>query len=162
MICMWPSWCHCHSLSLAPINPDWFTFLVPAYPGIPGQKAIKRVLLLLFGMNYIAACCIVLCSLCSGPAARHGCWATGEYFDFLLSNNWKKLLILYSRFTVYAFSALASGRASGREKLTGDWWGYWRESITLNRANGWTDRDQDVVWGVCTYEDGNWIFSHSA
>ena len=21
-ICIWPSWCHCHSLSLAPINPD--------------------------------------------------------------------------------------------------------------------------------------------
>jgi len=23
-ICIWPSWCHCHSLSLAPVNPDWF------------------------------------------------------------------------------------------------------------------------------------------
>jgi len=23
-ICVWPSWCHCHSLSLAPVNPDWF------------------------------------------------------------------------------------------------------------------------------------------
>ena len=22
--CIWPSWCHCHSLSLAPVNPDWF------------------------------------------------------------------------------------------------------------------------------------------
>jgi len=21
-ICIWPSWCHCHSLSLAPVNPD--------------------------------------------------------------------------------------------------------------------------------------------
>ena len=21
--CIWPSWCHCHSLSLAPKNPDW-------------------------------------------------------------------------------------------------------------------------------------------
>jgi len=32
-ICIWPSRCHCHSLSLAPVNPDWFylpdfTFLV--------------------------------------------------------------------------------------------------------------------------------------
>jgi len=41
-ICIWPSWCHCHSQSLAPINPDWFylpgfTFLVPAHPGSPGQ-----------------------------------------------------------------------------------------------------------------------------
>jgi len=24
-------------------NPDWFTFLVPAYPGCPGKKAIKRM-----------------------------------------------------------------------------------------------------------------------
>jgi len=42
-ICIWPSWCHCHSLSLAPVNPDWFylpgfTFLVPAHPGSPGQS----------------------------------------------------------------------------------------------------------------------------
>jgi len=42
-ICIWPSWCHWHSLSLAPVNPDWFyfpgfTFLVPAHPGSPGQN----------------------------------------------------------------------------------------------------------------------------
>ena len=23
-ICIWPSRCHCHSLSLVPVNPDWF------------------------------------------------------------------------------------------------------------------------------------------
>jgi len=23
-ICIWPSWCHCHALSLAAVNPDWF------------------------------------------------------------------------------------------------------------------------------------------
>jgi len=23
-MCTWPSWCHCHSLSLAAVNPDWF------------------------------------------------------------------------------------------------------------------------------------------
>jgi len=42
-ICVWPSRCHCHSLSLAPVNPDWsylpgFTFLVPAHLGSPGQN----------------------------------------------------------------------------------------------------------------------------
>jgi len=42
-ICIWPSWCHCHSLSLAAVNPDWFylpdfTFLVPAHLGSPGQN----------------------------------------------------------------------------------------------------------------------------
>jgi len=23
-ICIWLSWCNCHSLSLAPLNRDWF------------------------------------------------------------------------------------------------------------------------------------------
>jgi len=37
---------HCHSLSLAPVNPDWFyqngfASLVPAYPVCPGKKAVK-------------------------------------------------------------------------------------------------------------------------
>jgi len=22
-ICIWPNWCHCHSLSLVPVYPDW-------------------------------------------------------------------------------------------------------------------------------------------
>ena len=40
---VWPRWCHCHSLSLAPVNPDWFqlpgfNFLVPDHPGSPGQN----------------------------------------------------------------------------------------------------------------------------
>jgi len=50
-VCIWPSRCHCHSLSLAPVNPDWFylpgfTFLVPAHPGSPGQnpeEPLKRL-----------------------------------------------------------------------------------------------------------------------
>jgi len=42
-IYIWPIRCHCHSLSLAPVNPDWFyfpgfTFLVTAHPGSPGQN----------------------------------------------------------------------------------------------------------------------------
>jgi len=37
-----------HSLSLAPVNPDWFSqndsaFLVLAYTGCPGKKAVKRM-----------------------------------------------------------------------------------------------------------------------
>jgi len=45
LICIWPNWCHCHSLSLAPANPDWFylpgfTFLVLAHPGSPRQNTI--------------------------------------------------------------------------------------------------------------------------
>ena len=42
--CIWPSWCHCHSLSLASVKSRLvFTFLVPAHVGSPGKKAIKRV-----------------------------------------------------------------------------------------------------------------------
>ena len=42
--CIWPSWCHCHSQSLASVKSRLvFTFLVPAYLGSPGQRAIKRV-----------------------------------------------------------------------------------------------------------------------
>jgi len=41
-ICIWPSWCNCHSLSLAPVNPDWlylhgFIFLVPAHWVVPDK-----------------------------------------------------------------------------------------------------------------------------
>jgi len=32
-----PSWCHCHSLSLAPVNPDWFTsWFYLSGTGLPG------------------------------------------------------------------------------------------------------------------------------
>ena len=46
-ICIWPSWCHYHSLSLAPVNPDWFyqngsAFLVLAYPGCPGKRPLNE------------------------------------------------------------------------------------------------------------------------
>jgi len=34
-ICIWPSWCHCHTLSLAPINPDWFYLFCTSLPGSP-------------------------------------------------------------------------------------------------------------------------------
>jgi len=32
-ICIWPSRCHCHSLSLAPVNPDWFYLPGTGSPG---------------------------------------------------------------------------------------------------------------------------------
>jgi len=31
-ICIWPNWCHCYSLSLAPVNPDWFYRLTRVVP----------------------------------------------------------------------------------------------------------------------------------
>ena len=41
--CIWPSWCHCHSLSRFSKIQIGFTFLVPAHLGSPGKRAIKRV-----------------------------------------------------------------------------------------------------------------------
>ena len=31
--CIWPSWCHCHSLSLASVNLDWFFLSDTGSPG---------------------------------------------------------------------------------------------------------------------------------
>jgi len=63
-ICIWPSWCHHNSLSLAPVNPDWFyqngsAFLMPAYPGCPGIKAIKQMWYLVVAAAAAAAVFIV-------------------------------------------------------------------------------------------------------
>jgi len=38
-IYIWPSWCHCHSLSLAPVNPDWYIYL----PGFTFWCRLTRV-----------------------------------------------------------------------------------------------------------------------
>ena len=32
-ICIWFSWCHCHSLSLAAVNPEWFYLSGTSSPG---------------------------------------------------------------------------------------------------------------------------------
>jgi len=43
-ICIWPSWYHCNSLSLALVKSRLvFTFLVLAHLGSPGKRAVKRV-----------------------------------------------------------------------------------------------------------------------
>ena len=41
--CIWPSGCHCHSLSLASVKSRLVYLLVPAHPGSLGQSAVKRV-----------------------------------------------------------------------------------------------------------------------
>ena len=44
--CILPSWCHCHSLSLASVKSRLvFPLWVLADPGSPGQRAVKRVCL---------------------------------------------------------------------------------------------------------------------
>ena len=42
--CIWPSWCHRHSMSLCFSKIQiGFTFLVPAHLGSPGKRAAKRM-----------------------------------------------------------------------------------------------------------------------
>ena len=41
--CIWPSWCHCHSLSLASVKCRLVTSLVPARKSSPRKRAVWRV-----------------------------------------------------------------------------------------------------------------------
>ena len=56
--CIWPSWCHCHSLSLASVKSRLVLpfCMVPAHLSSPGQRAIKRVCIGL--MPYYVTCVI--------------------------------------------------------------------------------------------------------
>jgi len=40
--CIWPSWCHCQSLSCFSKIQIGFTFLVPAHLGSPGKGPLNR------------------------------------------------------------------------------------------------------------------------
>ena len=61
--CIWPSWCHCHSLSLASAKiPDWFTFLVPARQGSPDKWPLNRC---------VCVCVCVLQEPDADPESRH-------------------------------------------------------------------------------------------
>ena len=47
--CIWPSWVHCHSLSLASVKSrEWLNelFLVLAHPRCPGWRAINWVVII--------------------------------------------------------------------------------------------------------------------
>ena len=59
-ICIWPSWCHCHSLSLASVKsrlvlPFWYrlTWIV----GSHWQRAVKRVCVCARFITIIYSCC---------------------------------------------------------------------------------------------------------
>jgi len=57
--CIWPSWCHCHSLSVASVTSRLvFTFLVPAYLGSPGKGPLNRCVCVTLSVT------LCLCRLC--------------------------------------------------------------------------------------------------
>jgi len=89
--CIWPSWCHCHSLSSFSKIQTGFTFLVPAHPGSPGQRAIKRVYVCFLLQHFCGEtklCVTPLAAIC-GPfnldnAAESAAWRshdTGKSFS---------------------------------------------------------------------------------
>jgi len=65
-ICIWPSSCHCHSLSLASVKSRLvFTFLVPAHMGSPGQGPLNGCVCMLYSYATI-------CMYCTGLHSKHG------------------------------------------------------------------------------------------
>ena len=75
-ICIWPSRCHCHALSLAPVNPDWFylpvfTFLVPATWVVLDkiQKSRKTIVCVCACMHVCMHACMCACM----HACVHAC-----------------------------------------------------------------------------------------
>jgi len=64
VICLEPGANDLHMVQLMPLpphhqqNPEWFILLVPAYPGCPGKKAIKRL---------CVCVCVCVCACVAGP-----------------------------------------------------------------------------------------------
>jgi len=51
VICIWSSWCHCHPItSCSSKIQNVFTFLVPAYPGCPGEKAVAWLIVVVIAL----------------------------------------------------------------------------------------------------------------
>ena len=67
-ICIWPSWCHCHSLSLASVKsrlvlPFWYrpTRVVPEKAPLNGCVCVLFVVNMMFSVLGSHLCCLTLC-----------------------------------------------------------------------------------------------------
>ena len=69
-ICIWPSYWHCYSLSLAPVNSDWFYLSVAGSPGqsqTKSKRAVKRLCVCACVCAYVhVAKCRYWCQFKSG------------------------------------------------------------------------------------------------
>jgi len=88
--CIWPSWCHCHSLSLASVKSRLVLPLVPAHAhlGSPGQRAVTRVCVCVPCRNWKSSghtrtCLAVLWRSCHTAAA----WSWFRSWTFLASSS---------------------------------------------------------------------------
>ena len=72
--CIWPSWCHCHSLSLASVKSRLcLPFLYRLTGVVPDKRAVKRVCVCVCVCSshaqmliYCCCCCCCYCSLFQG------------------------------------------------------------------------------------------------
>jgi len=104
--CIWPSWCHCHSLSLASVKSRLvFTFLVLAHLGSPGQRAVKRVCVCVRACARARACvCVCVCV----RAKKNYSWESNNQII-------KKLEVAQS----------VKSLVGGRRVCVADWCGSW-------------------------------------
>jgi len=70
--------------------------LVPAYPGCPGSKAVKRSLLLLFifGVLYVYYCGIATLSVGGHRSPSQGVISVSDVYDTLVSSLCTLLILL--------------------------------------------------------------------
>ena len=92
--CIWPSWCHCHSLScFRKIQID-FTFLVPADLGSLGKKAVKRVcvcvLITFFDVTWVR---LAIFSLAAAHTSHSALWLKFQIFTGYNCRYWLLLLV---------------------------------------------------------------------
>jgi len=74
--CIWPSWCHCHSLSLASVKsrlvlPFWYRLT----RGSPGQRVVKGVCVIYTGILKVVQKCTVK------RKAAYRVWRTLPYYS---------------------------------------------------------------------------------
>jgi len=97
---IWPSWCHCHSLTLASVKSRLvFPFWYQLTPGSPGQRAVKCVCVCV----YQTCCCytkveVVRCqSVSFSSTIRTVCSQTKSLLalTFLLLTRYSKLSVVH-------------------------------------------------------------------
>ena len=92
--CIWPSWCFCHSLSLAPVKSRlvlsfWYrlTWIVPE------KRAVKRVCVCVFVCVRACVCvCVCTCSTFTdslhNPMFHRNCWLVcGSMGDMVVQSD---------------------------------------------------------------------------
>ena len=75
--CIWPSWCHCHSLFLASVKSRLvFAFLVPAHLGSTRKRAIKQMCVCVYKIRDSGLLVFGVCSRYAAvPSADRSHWS---------------------------------------------------------------------------------------